>query len=222
MSDRPGSVPSLPGTKTVFGDQGISGLVIIGAFVGMALIVSGLKNAPVAEVVRAMLQGRPPESGPSQLPGRVGGSGSFGIASGVSAPGGSATGSAVAAQALRYVGVPYRFGYHTPAAWDCSGFVTWVLHHDFGIDLPNNTHTVTGQFMVWSGAVTVPRNQCAAGDLVCWWGHIGIATGRDTMVNAPGIGIRTREQSIGFGAVIRRPLAYSTPVESHGPKAGGD
>jgi cell wall-associated NlpC family hydrolase len=102
-----------------------------------------------------------------------------------------------------------------PTGWDCSGFVTYVLHHDFGLTLPDNQHTVTGTFLTWSGATTVTKAQTAPGDLVCWLGHIGIAVDANNYVNAPGFGIATRIQPIPWGSTpptIRRPNAY-------GPKA---
>lgn len=196
----------------MFGGNGISGIAVLTAAAGLVLISSGLLNAPVAETLRAYLQGRRPQSGPSMLPASSssspggGGSGSFGGAAG----NGSATGQAVADRAQTYVGVKYVWGGHTPEGWDCSGFVTWVLHHDFGIELPNNTHTVTGQFYVWNGARTINRADMAAGDLVCWLGHIGIAVDNQNMVNAPGIGIPTRVQPVYDipTPIIRRPLAY--------------
>lgn len=187
----------VPGTA-----GGISGLAILGTVAGVVLIVSGLKNASVAETARSLLRGKPVESGPSMLPSKFSGGSSGGGS-------GTATGTAVAEKAKSYAGVPYSWAHATPDGWDCSGFVTYVLHTDFGLELPSNTHTVTGQFYVWSGALTVPREECQPGDLVCWIGHIGIATSKDTMMHAPGIGMKTQEGSIGFGAVIRRPLAYA-------------
>lgn len=180
---------------------GISGLAVLLAAAGAVLIISGLKNAPITDTVRSLLRGKPVESGPSMVPrGKRSGS-----------AGGTATGSAVAEKAQTYIGVPYSWAHATPDGWDCSGFVTYVLHHDFGIDLPNNTHTVTGQFLIWSGARTVRRSEMQPGDLACWPGHIGIVVsgdGREVMVHAPTIGQKTQLGEIEFGAVIRRPLAY--------------
>lgn len=110
----------------------------------------------------------------------------------------------IAAAAMRYVGVPYRWGGETPDGWDCSGFVTWVLHRHFGLQLPSNAHTTSAQFLVWGGAATIPRSAAAAGDLVCWASHVGIAVDGSRMVNAPGRGRRTQVQSIWGAPVIRR------------------
>lgn len=100
------------------------------------------------------------------------------------ATGATASGSAIAADALKYVGVPYVYAGNTPSGWDCSGFVTYVLHHDLGYDLPSNTHTVSQQFYVWSGATTVPSSECVAGDLVCWLTHVAIAISPTECVGA--------------------------------------
>ena len=120
------------------------------------------------------------------------------------------TGSAVANDALKYVGTPYKWGGADPSGWDCSGFVTYVLHHDLGYDLPDNTHTVTGQFLVWSGASTIPTSQAQAGDLVCWPTHIAIAISSTDCVGAenPSLGTITGKFTNmgpgGEGFVIRR------------------
>jgi cell wall-associated NlpC family hydrolase len=93
-------------------------------------------------------------------------------------------GGRIAAQAQHYLGVPYRWGGADPSGWDCSGMVTYVLHHDLGLNLPDNGHTVSQSFLTWSGARTVPAEQCQAGDLICWITHIAIATGPTTGIGA--------------------------------------
>jgi len=104
----------------------------------------------------------------------------------------------------RYLGVPYVFGGASPKGFDCSGLVTYVLHHDLGLNLPNNTHTVTAQWYVWSGAVTVPNAQRLPGDLVCYPGHIGIAADPGYMINAPDVGEVVKRSKIFSGSITRR------------------
>ncbi len=105
------------------------------------------------------------------------------------AGGSSALGPQIVAAAERYIGVPYKFSGHTPAAFDCSGLVTWVLHHDLGINLPDNTQTVVSQFRGWSGAVDVDRSQIQPGDLVIYGvTHMGIVVNKTQFIEAPHTG----------------------------------
>jgi cell wall-associated NlpC family hydrolase len=114
------------------------------------------------------------------------------------------TGNAVVDAARHYLGVPYKWGGATPHGFDCSGLVTWVLHHDLGYNLPSNTHTVTMQFLTWGGAKDVPRSQASAGDLCCSTGHIGIAVDNNSMIHAPDVGDVVKIGPIQMGMVIRR------------------
>lgn len=186
---------------------GVNGVAVAMIVAGDVLVLSGLKNATLSDTLRALIKGDPVPSGASLLP-----SGSGGVLGGVAAGAGSGakTGAAVAATAESYIGVPYVWAGETPSGWDCSGFVTYVLHTRHGIELPSNFHTVAAQFYVWTGAVTVARAECQAGDLVCWPGHIGIAVSNTEMVHAPGLGQKTRRQRIWSipAPSIRRPKAY--------------
>jgi len=79
--------------------------------------------------------------------------------------------------------------------------VTRVLT-GLGLKLPNQTHTITTQFYVWSGATTVAWADMMPGDLICWTGHIGIAAsgvdaqGNATMWDAPHTGSKVQVQRI--------------------------
>lgn len=108
-----------------------------------------------------------------------------------------ATGSAIADAALKYLGkVPYRWGGGSPVTgWDCSGFVNYVLGHDLGYTLPGGVKGFDGsshgpivpQYAFWSQAVTVPRAQALAGDIVCYgagFSHMGIAISNADVINA--------------------------------------
>lgn len=191
------------------------GIALAMYVMGGVLLVSGLKNATVADTLRSLLRARQIPSGPSDLPRRITGAmdetgrAIADTVAGFQSP--TVTGQAVADTARSYIGVPYRWAGEDPSGWDCSGFVTWVLTKH-GIKLPSNHHTVAAQFYVWGGAYTLPRGACQAGDLVCWVSHIGIATGPDTFVHAPGTGRRTQESRIWRtpAPVIRRPKQYLT------------
>jgi cell wall-associated NlpC family hydrolase len=203
----------------------ISGVSIGLIGLGMLMIVAGTHRSPLVDVLKAVLKGQPlPQDLWDQDPTltktvAVGGTtASLASLKSVGA-GGSVMGQAVAAKATTYVGVvPYKWAGATPAGWDCSGLATWVLHHDFGIQLPSNTHTVTGGFLVWSGAHHVPKGQEAPGDVVVWPaqalfpdGHMGIVVnpGSHQMVAAadPQLGTILDTYNVGL-PVFLRPDAY--------------
>jgi cell wall-associated NlpC family hydrolase len=189
----------------------ISGVAILLGLAGGVLVASGLRNASVADTLRATIRAQPIPSQPSQIDAtRLAIQGGRNIASNVAdfIGQGSGAGDRVANTARNQLGIMYRWGGHTPAGFDCSGLVSYCLLQN-GIKIPSPPHTTAAGFYAWSGAVNIPRNLCAPGDLVCWVSHIGIATGRDTLVHAPTFGQRVREQNIWAGAVIRRPKAYT-------------
>jgi cell wall-associated NlpC family hydrolase len=82
--------------------------------------------------------------------------------------------------ALRYLGIPYRWGGASPAGFDCSGFVMYVYGR-LGLALPHNGA------QLWGVGRFVPRNHLAAGDVVFFngLGHVGIYIGRGRFVHSP-------------------------------------
>lgn len=188
----------------------ISGVAVTMILTGTVMVLAGMRNAGVLETARALIKGNPLPMGPQQQRRVQAVGGGPGGDSDV-ASGGTPLGRDIAAQARTYIGkIPYVFGGETPAGADCSGFVTWVLHHDFGLNLPDNTHTTSAGFYVWSGAETISRRECRAGDLVCWPTHVGIAGSQNTMINLPNKKDGTLEEKIWAVPVplIRRPYAY--------------
>lgn len=139
-----------------------------------------------------------------------GGSGSGGFGGGTGGVGGGVLGgisaSAIAGDALKYIGHPYSYGgapgTDGSSGWDCSSFINWVLGHDFNMKLPGSLKpgyngTSHGpaviNYVSWRGAKTVASPE--AGDLCIWVGigvngHIGIAVSPNQMVSAlnPGLG----------------------------------
>lgn len=127
-------------------------------------------------------------------------------------------GVALAAIAESYEGHAYRFG-GAPGTdgskpWDCSSFINYVVGVKAGMAIPGNapgkytgsTHgPPTGVWAAWSGMDTINRSQVAAGDILLWVGHMGMATGNNTMISALNPRIGTKSQQIDAG-VGRGPL----------------
>ncbi|MEZ4520326.1 MAG: SH3 domain-containing protein [Thermomicrobiales bacterium] len=94
-------------------------------------------------------------------------------------------GDSIVAEGLRYVGIPYVWGGTTPAGFDCSGFVHYVLTQVFGYTFTRSleVQAVSGEYV--DAANLMP------GDLVFFqntytWGlsHTGIYIGDGQFVHA--------------------------------------
>jgi peptidoglycan DL-endopeptidase CwlO len=98
----------------------------------------------------------------------------------------------VVAIAMRYLGVPYRWGGASPSTgFDCSGFTMYV-YAQVGITLP---HYTGSQYAM---GVPVSRSQLQPGDLVFFdgLGHEGIYVGNNQFIHAPHTGDVVKISSI--------------------------
>ena len=90
----------------------------------------------------------------------------------------------VVAIAMRYLGVPYKWGgEHPSTGFDCSGFTKFVFAQ-IGVSLPHYTGSQ------WQMGVPVARDQLEPGDLVFFnnLGHMGIYIGNNQFIHAPRTG----------------------------------
>jgi cell wall-associated NlpC family hydrolase len=86
--------------------------------------------------------------------------------------------------AMRYLGVPYRWGGASPSTgFDCSGFTMYV-YAQIGVSLPHYTGAQ------WNMGSPVSRSDLQPGDLVFFngLGHMGIYVGGNNFIHAPHTG----------------------------------
>ncbi len=93
-------------------------------------------------------------------------------------PVGTGGGSAIVAEAYKYLGVRYVWGGSSSNGVDCSGLVM-LAHRAIGVNLPHYSGSQG------SGGRAVSRAEAQPGDVVCYSGHVGIYIGGGQMIHAP-------------------------------------
>ena len=99
---------------------------------------------------------------------------------------GGGGGSSIASTGLRYVGNPYVYGGNSLTnGTDCSGFVH-LIYAACGISTPRDSKSLEG------GGRAVSESEMLPGDVVCYYGHVGIYIGNGQIVHAstPSSGIK--------------------------------
>ncbi|WP_062071467.1 C40 family peptidase [Demequina sediminicola] len=97
------------------------------------------------------------------------------------------SGSAVVAEASKYVGTPYVGGGSSPSGFDCSGLVSYV-YGQLGISLPRTS----GAYYNVGTRVSTPQ----PGDIIVSPGHVAIYAGPNLQIDAPRPGKSVQFRSI--------------------------
>ena len=115
--------------------------------------------------------------------------------------------SALVAQALNFLGVPYRRGGDSASGgFDCSGFTRHVFEQTLGLALPRRAHEQATR----AGLAAVRRDELRPGDLVFFntlrraFSHVGIYVGEGRFVHAPAAGGAVRVESLRLAYWSRR------------------
>lgn len=107
----------------------------------------------------------------------------------------SKSGERAAAQALKLVGAPYRYGGASPRGFDCSGLVQFSYRHA-GVALPHNTEQQRRL------SKPIRRAELRRGDLIFFDeegkknSHVGIYVGGGLFVHAPSSGKHVRKDRL--------------------------
>ena len=171
----------------------IDGVAVASIVGGTIFVYAGITGRSALATIKAIVSGKAPTTAGNANPIVGQGTGNPDAkVSGNASIQGSVNGTAIAQDAVQYVGHGYKYG-GAPGPngtnpWDCSSFVNWVLNHDMHINLPGgswnpNSHgPATGSYSGFGRSVD--RANVSAGDLCLWPTHIGIALNGSQMVSA--------------------------------------
>jgi cell wall-associated NlpC family hydrolase len=197
----------------------VKGVYLAAAGIGCIMLYAGFKGKRWTDVTHSLLETGKPGSG---QPYAITTSpvafqqGSYGYGGYQVGTGGTASGEAIAQQALQYQGSKYVWGGipgTTPGVdngTDCSGFANMVIGRDLGMAIPmyaagkfhGQAHgPATGSWLIWNGCQGVSQN--APGVLAVWQTHMGICIGGGKMISAldtqQGVVVTTIQGGAPFG-----------------------
>jgi cell wall-associated NlpC family hydrolase len=175
----------------------VKGVYLAGAGLGAILLYSGFKGKKWTDVTHGLISG---QGIPAKSPYTITTSpvayqqGSYGYGGYSVGTGGTASGEAIAQDALKYQGASYVWA-GAPGSgaghWDCSSFVNAVVGRDMGMAIPmyaagkyigqaHGPNTVI--WLAWPGARRTSTPE--PGTLVIWQTHMGICLGGQKMISA--------------------------------------
>jgi cell wall-associated NlpC family hydrolase len=178
----------------------VKGVYLAGTGIGAIMLYAGFKGKKWTDVTHSLISGKSPTDTQAAYPITTSpvafqqGSGSFAYGGYSIGTGGTASGEAIAQDALKYQGASYVWA-GAPGSgaghWDCSSFVNAVVGRDLGMAIPMyGAGKYIGQahgpntliWLAWPGAKRTSTPE--PGTLVIWQTHMGICLGGTKMISA--------------------------------------
>lgn len=162
--------------------QGISGLSVAVVTAGMVFAYSGFRGSSPRDVLRSLSSGSAPSVSRTASFDTSTSVGNGSIVTNASlTANGSSTGAQVLSALAKYQSDKYSQAKRAqPGFSDCSSWIGKGAR-DAGVKIPGGL-PITTFYMVWTGLVTVPKNQIQLGDILVSPTHMAIATGPTTAV----------------------------------------
>ena len=111
----------------------------------------------------------------------------------------------IAATAMKFLGVKYRYGGGSPSTgFDCSGLVVYAAEKSLGLQLPRSSRDIAGE------GESIKRDELRKGDLVFFntrgrrFSHVGIYLGNRQFVHAPRTGAKVRVENMDIAYWAKR------------------
>lgn len=111
----------------------------------------------------------------------------------------------IAATAMKFLGVKYRYGGGSPnTGFDCSGLVVYAAEKSLGLQLPRSSRDIAGE------GESIKRDELRKGDLVFFntrghrFSHVGIYLGNRQFVHAPRTGAKVRVENMDIAYWAKR------------------
>lgn len=111
----------------------------------------------------------------------------------------------IAATAMKFLGVKYRYGGGSPSTgFDCSGLVAYAAEKSLGLQLPRRSRDMASE------GESIKRDELRKGDLVFFntlghrFSHVGIYLGNRQFVHAPRTGAKVRVENMDIAYWTKR------------------
>lgn len=124
---------------------------------------------------------------------------------------GGDVGQAIVNEAMKYIGVPYKYGGNGPTIFDCSGLTRWAYLKAAGISLPRISYQQS------NGGTRESLANAKPGDMIFWDNsdrnpgadHVAIYIGDGKIIEAPSPGKNVQVRTLGTWSLDSKAWAVT-------------